>query len=204
MIKIDWRSIPTSGPDLFPEFEKIEQLAIQRYKEVGDGKLAVEIGSFEGRSSSLLAQYFNTIAIDCWGGNDNSPFGTAGEFTGPFIKNMKDRDLLIKRVFPVISDSSFLDKIPPLNAEFTLVDGDHHYEPCYSDAFRLERHLVPGGYMIIHDFQRRGPTWPHFADPHHTEFASVDRAARDFLSVFKNFEVIEHFCGVLALKKTRN
>lgn len=203
-MKMDWRSIPTSGPDMFHEFEKIEEWAIKRYKEVGDNKLAIEVGSYEGRSSVLLGQYFNMLCIDIWGGHDNSPFETAGDFVAPFVKNVRDRNLLVKRVFPVIADSSYLDIFQnSLGAHFVLIDGDHNYYRCYSDAFRLERHLVPGGYMIFHDFQRRGPQWPHFPPPNQTEFPGVDMAAREFLGQFKNYEVLEHFCGVLVLKKTR-
>jgi hypothetical protein len=189
---------------MYHEFEKIEEWAIKRYKEVGDNRLAAEVGSFEGRSSALLAQYFNLLSMDIFGGHDNSPYETMGDFVAPFIKNMRDRDLLRKRVFPVISDSSYLDTFPnPLGIHFALVDGDHNYYRCYADAFRLERHLVSGAYLVFHDFQRRGPQWPHFPPPDQTEFPGVDRAAREFMGQFKNYEVLEHFCGVLILKKNK-
>jgi hypothetical protein len=202
MIKTDWKSIPTMGPDVYHEFDKIEWWAKKRYEEVGSNRLAIEIGSYHGRSSSLIAQYFNLISLDLWGKHEHSAFDTAGDFIGPFIKNVRDRDLLIKRIFPIISDSSFLEKLPtPLNADFAFIDGDHHYEPCRSDAFRIERHLSPSSYLIFHDFQVGGPTWPNIALPNQTVFPGIDEAVRDFLSAYPNYEVIEHYGGVLVVKK---
>lgn len=198
----NWKSLPTSGPDLWPEFERLNYWAQLKYDEVGPGRLAVEIGSFLGRSSAILSQYFEIICIDIWGGSDNSPFETTGEEFLPFIRNIRSLNL-VDRAFPVVASSRFLEVVPPLRADFMFIDGDHHEVPCYNDCKRADRHLALHGMIAFHDFQRQGPVWPEIrSDYSQYGFPGVDRAVRRFLSERSNYKVLEHFEGLLIAQRT--
>jgi hypothetical protein len=201
MKTLNWKEVPTSGPDLFDEFERLDYWASLRYNEVGPERLAIEIGSFKGRSSVILSQYFNPLCIDIFGGSDNSPFESTGTDFSGFAETLRHFNL-VDRAFPVVSSSRLLEVLPPLQAQFVFVDGDHHEIPCYQDAVRCDKHLVYQGIMVFHDFQRQGPAWPEKrVDYSQFGFPGVDNAVRQFLSERPHYQVLEHFQGILVARK---
>jgi predicted O-methyltransferase YrrM len=200
--KIDWKSISSPSPEL-EEFSKLEEWAYFKFlaTENYETRRAIEIGSYHGRSTALLAQFFNVFAIDLWGQEEQGLdyYDLIGLKLFPFIENMKSIDLIPGRVHPVISTCHFLANIPSLEADLVFIDGDHRYEQCLLDAWHSDKHLKPGGFLIFHDFQRQGPAWPDA--PTNDDFPGVQNAVRYFLEHFPNYEVAEHFQGIILLIK---
>jgi hypothetical protein len=201
MIKLDWKSIPTSGPDLFEEFERLDYWAHLKYNEVGAGHVAVEIGSYRGRSTAILSQYFSLLSLDLFGGSDNSPFESTGTDFSGFAQTLNSFNL-VDHAFPIVSSSRVLEILTPQYAQFAFVDGDHHEIPCYQDAIRCDKHLAYNGIMIFHDFQRQGPKYPEkCTDYSQFGFPGVDNAVRQFLAERPHYQVLEHFQGILVTRK---
>ena len=38
-----------------------------------------------------------------------------------------------------------------------FIDGDHSYEGCKADYEGFARHIIPGGYLIFHDYEDKSP-----------------------------------------------
>jgi predicted O-methyltransferase YrrM len=201
--KLDWKSIQSPSPEI-DEFQKLEEWATIKFlaTENNEIKRAVEIGSYHGRSTALLAQFFTVFAIDLWGNEESGleDYNLVGLKIFPFLENMKRLGLFPGRVHPVISTCHYLTSLPySLEADLIFIDGDHSYEQCVLDAWHSDRHLKPGGFLIFHDFQRKGPPWPDEAFD--DDFPGVQKAVRDFLTHFTNYEVAEHFGGMILLIK---
>lgn len=120
----------------------------------------VEIGSFRGRSTIVLAsaaaQGVELVAIDPHGGGDRGPQEIApdadrGEQDNLVFHANLQRAGVQQRVRHVraLSDAA-LDAVSGAVA-LLYVDGAHRYGPARSDIEQWGARVAPGGTMLVHD-----------------------------------------------------
>jgi hypothetical protein len=153
---VDWRSC--LGINAESENEFLDQIVNQYRDFLGRDLVSLEIGSYHGLSSALLAQYGTVFAIDLWGDihDCESDYETIGQVNFVFfIQNML-RLQLLGRVFPLVSTSQILNHLPPMKFDVIYIDGGHYYHLVRMDIERTRRHLGPNGLLICHDYKRNG------------------------------------------------
>ncbi len=129
-------------------------------RAVPDGGRIVEIGSFRGRSTIVLASAardgVELVAIDPHGGGDRGP----QEITPDARRGHEDFDAFRAnleragvdgRVHHVRlpSDQALHDVQGAI--QLLYVDGAHRYQPARGDIERWGARVAPGGAMLIHD-----------------------------------------------------
>lgn len=156
MIDVHWKSCPPINAQVENEF--IDGVVRRHHDMLGRDLVSLEIGSFQGLSAALLAQYGTVYAIDLWGDIHDCfahPETIGQENFVPFIKNML-RLNLIDRVFPMVSSSAILDTLHPLKCDIIYVDASHYYPAVKLDIQRSQKHLRGDGLWIFHDYKREG------------------------------------------------
>ncbi len=125
-------------------------------ERVPAGGSMVEIGSYRGRSTIVLAGATDVIAIDPHAGNDRGP----GEWQSPESEGQRDHEQFLanleragvrERVRHVRKPSQdALGELPgPFDAVY--VDGAHRYVPALADICAYGARVRPGGTLLIHD-----------------------------------------------------
>ncbi len=127
---------------------------------VPDGGRIVEIGSFRGRSTIVLASAappgVEVIAIDPHAGNDRGPqeiegfADEAAQDHDAFLANL-ERAGVADRVRHVRSFSDAAHAEVDGTVDLLYVDGAHRYGPALADLRSWGDRVVPGGTMLIHD-----------------------------------------------------
>lgn len=213
-----WDDIPSmvNDPQVILEYAALDRHANEVVSRLGGG-VCIEVGSFHGKSTALLAQYFVVLAIDTWGlgieqGNTGRMAGYkdfGGSALRSFLDNMTDRQLIhwqyeeksCDRVHALCTTSRLLEHIPPIGAKFAFVDAEHTYPAAYYDMVRVARHLVVGGVFAIHDIGRPGWGWGDKSrsdvDPWHGNWRSHEQ----FLDEYSNFAVKEHVEGIMFIER---
>lgn len=143
----------------------------------------VEIGSFKGRSTSVLGyaiqatQRANKIyAVDPHNGSEEHQEGGSfadrmpveGTTYHEFIRNMQrcghaDR-VVPMRMTSIDAAAAWSKHAKPISLLF--IDGDHSVNGCEADFLAWDRFLVPRGILLLHDV---GPDFPgpkHVVDSH--------------------------------------
>lgn len=131
-----------------------------RAHELSPGQRIVEIGSFQGRSTIILATAappgVELIAIDPHGGNDRGPqeiSGFAAEAEADhqaFMANLaaagvSDRVTHLRK----FSDEALADV--PGSVNLLYVDGAHRFIPASRDIRQWGDKVVGGGRLLVHD-----------------------------------------------------
>jgi len=125
-----------------------------------DGSQVVEIGSFQGRSTIVLAMAADpsvqVIAIDPHAGNDRGPQqidGYADEADSDhaiFNKNLADAGVAGRvRHLRMFSDDAHTEVAGELGVLY--VDGAHRYAPARADIVSWGARVEDGGTLLIHD-----------------------------------------------------
>lgn len=123
------------------------------------GARIVEIGSYRGRSTIVLARaapHAEVVAIDPHAGNDRGPrqwTGTAdeGEADHRAFRANLDRAGVAERVRHVRRPSQdALDAVDGA-VDVLYVDGAHRFAPASADITRWGARVAPGGTLLIHD-----------------------------------------------------
>lgn len=120
----------------------------------------VEIGSFQGRSTIVLARAaadgIEIVAIDPHAGNDRGPQEIDGFAEAAANDNVVFNDNLAsagvgERVRHVrkLSNEAHADVEDPI--DLLYIDGAHRYGPARSDIVQWGARVKPGGTMLIHD-----------------------------------------------------
>ncbi len=124
------------------------------------GETIVEIGSFRGRSTIVLASAapagVQIVAIDPHAGNDRGP----QEIDGFEAAAATDHDVfnanlaaagVAERVQHIRSFSDVAHNEVVGELAVLYVDGAHRYSPARSDIREWGRRVAPGGTLLIHD-----------------------------------------------------
>lgn len=121
------------------------------------GGTVVEIGSFRGRSTIVLARAAGAVvAIDPHAGSDRGPQEIAADAArgdddhAAFVANLQAAGVT-DRVRHVRSMSA--DALGAVDGELSLlyVDGAHRFAPARDDIVRWGARVRPGGTMLVHD-----------------------------------------------------
>jgi predicted O-methyltransferase YrrM len=120
----------------------------------------VEIGSFRGRSTIVLAAAaapgVEVVAIDPHEGGDRGPQEIAAEASrghddfAAFHENLRAAGLQ-ERVRHVRQRSSQALAAVPGEVQLLYVDGAHRYGPARADIEQWGARVAPGGTMLVHD-----------------------------------------------------
>jgi hypothetical protein len=124
------------------------------------GGQIVEIGSFRGRSTIVLAcaapDGVQIVAIDPHAGNDRGPQeidGFAAEAATDhdvFNRNLAAAGVAFRvRHVRAFSDAAHGEVDGPIDTLY--IDGAHRYAPARNDIRDWGRRVAPGGTMLIHD-----------------------------------------------------
>jgi predicted O-methyltransferase YrrM len=129
-------------------------------RDVRDGGRIVEIGSFRGRSTIVLASAaepgVEVVAIDPHGGGDRGPqeitpdAARGEEDFAAFCDNLQRAGVQDRvRHLRLPSDAA----LGELHGQIDLlyVDGAHRYRPARADIDHWGARVAPGGAMLIHD-----------------------------------------------------
>lgn len=154
--------------------------------KVPPGGLAVEIGSFKGKSSVFLAAGLQANArlacVDTWR-NDAMPYDDSADTMPLFLTNVSrysDR-IETNRGKSVDVANKWHQPIDVL-----FIDGDHSYEGCSTDMKAWMRFVRTGGWIAFHDSGEAG----------------VIRAINEFFP--RTCRGVELYAGsILAVKKTK-
>jgi SAM-dependent methyltransferase len=120
----------------------------------------VEIGSFQGRSTIVLASAaapgIHVIAIDPHAGNDRGP----QEFEGYEEQAAGDHEAFLAN----LAAAGVADRVRHVrrfsgeahgdvegDVDLLYIDGAHRYGPALDDVRRWGRRVRPGGTLLIHD-----------------------------------------------------
>lgn len=129
-------------------------------RQVAPGGRIVEIGSFRGRSTVVLAsaaaEGVELIAIDPHAGTDRGPQefvgyeAEAAEDHEVFHHNL-DRAGVADRVMHLREFSGDAHPLLEGSADLLYIDGAHRFGPARDDIVRWGARVRPGGTMLIHD-----------------------------------------------------
>jgi hypothetical protein len=120
----------------------------------------VEIGSFRGRSTIVLASAavdgVELVAVDPHGGGDRGPQEIApdagrGEQDNLVFRANLERAGVQRRVRHVRAMSDAALEAVPGAVTMLYVDGAHRYGPARGDIERWGARVQPGGTMLVHD-----------------------------------------------------
>lgn len=120
----------------------------------------VEIGSYLGRASVLIARQVNKLhCIDTWHFYEipemaETSIGITVDDYNNFIKNITNYNVDDK-IHIIIGKSEDVFKIWKDNIKFIFIDGCHDYEYIKKDIL-WKKFIVDNGIMVIHDY----PNWP--------------------------------------------
>lgn len=118
-------------------------------------KLAIEIGSFRGRSATAISARIRgrLYCIDAWRGK------RAPELRR-FMRNMR-RQIAAGRVAPMRTDSATgaiaLGRRLGRVFDFVFIDGDHSREGCAADIAAYRQLVRDGGVIAGHDYAEKHP-----------------------------------------------
>lgn len=128
--------------------------------ELHSGQRIVEIGSFQGRSTVVLASAappgVEVVAIDPHGGNDRGPQEISGyeaeaeDDNKKFNANLeaagvRDRVTHLRK----FSDAALGDVTGPV--DLLYVDGAHRFVPATKDIRQWGEKVPTGGHLLVHD-----------------------------------------------------
>jgi len=129
-------------------------------REVRDGGLIVEIGSFRGRSTIVLASAASAgvevVAIDPHGGGDRGPQEITPDAVrghedfAAFNANLQSAGVHGRVRHVRLPSESALDEVSGA-IDLLYVDGAHRYRPARADIERWGARVSPSGALLIHD-----------------------------------------------------
>ncbi len=148
------------------EAEGMKLYAIAR--EVGHMGPGLEIGSYCGKSALYLGAGLKEagsvlFSIDHHRGSEEQQPGE--EYCDPdlidpatgridtvnFFRQTLERSGLEDTVIPIVSASALVARQWATPLSFVFIDGGHSLEAARGDYEAWARHIMPGGYLLIHD-----------------------------------------------------
>jgi predicted O-methyltransferase YrrM len=128
----------------------------------------LEIGSYCGRSAAIIGSACQKnrgilYSIDHHIGSEEQQPGeeyfdpelydqrTGGINTLPFFRESLKKTKLEDTVVPIVSTSLVAGKMWQTPLSMVFIDGGHSFEAAWNDFLTWSPHLLPGGYLVIHD-----------------------------------------------------
>ncbi|MDE3059511.1 MAG: class I SAM-dependent methyltransferase [Pseudomonadota bacterium] len=138
---------------------------------------ALEIGSWEGRSSAYLLDTLpqaSLLAVDTWEGSDeHADTGMATGIEARFDANTRAFASRLKK-YKGRSFSFFATQtLPSASFDFIYIDASHYADDVLCDALKAFPLLKPGGVMIFDDY-----LWQWYPEPRHNPAAAVNAFLR--------------------------
>lgn len=187
----DWKSCESVSS--VEEYEAMDRIVSAHCQNFGRDLFCLEVGSYRGQSTILLAQYGVVFCIDLWADihDGMAKVERAGQDSFlEFMETMKRFGLIAgQRIFPIVGTTAGLNYLAPSQFDVIYIDGSHYYEPAKLDIQASERHLAEDGLYIFHDYKRVGD------NPHLGVNQAVDELLED-----GDYEIQEHFRGLVCLK----
>ena len=118
-----------------------------------DKSVIVELGSYEGKSTTCLAEALlnkagsRIISIDPHEGNDGWS-GRGQETLSGFLTNIKDYTAF---VLPITEYSYNANKTWTTPIHLLFIDAQHTYENVLRDFNEWHTHIIDGGVIVFHD-----------------------------------------------------
>jgi len=129
-----------------------------RAQRVPPGGIAVEVGSFKGKSSGFIAAGLSPGArlacIDTWK-NDAMPYDSPDDTFPEFRKNIA---LYHGSIKAHRGSSSEIAATWALPIDLLFIDGDHSYEGCSEDLKAWLGFVRRDGWIAFHDAGQAGVT----------------------------------------------
>ncbi|NJN71837.1 MAG: class I SAM-dependent methyltransferase [Limnothrix sp. RL_2_0] len=136
-----------------------------------NNSLIVEIGSWKGKSTFCLALGLmngHIAAIDgfnCMGDQESSKVYSEAKGNISLLEQFKSNMSRLKVSQKIIvcqgNSQDFINDFSSIDLLF--IDGDHSIDGCYTDFLGYSDAIVPGGYIVFHDYdptrKELGPTW---------------------------------------------
>jgi predicted O-methyltransferase YrrM len=164
---------------------------------------ALEIGSFEGRSSIFFVNYFNDINLTCvdtWEKSVNESDIKMQESIDfrlvekNFDNNIKSHSSVIKKYKS--TSKNFFENSNLQNLDFIFIDGSHKYEDVIHDAIASFKLLKVGGFILFDDLN-----WFYYKDLKENPSYAINQ----FLKKFETqIEIIFASNQLLIKKKLTN
>lgn len=144
------------------EYEKIKgytdllnrQLIAEEASKIKAGGTIVEVGSYCGRSTLCFAENSNPLVsiycVDTWDcrAMDNvAPEDTFNEFR----TNLQS---YWSRIIPIRGDSDSIGRAWTREIDLLFLDADHSEEATLQDLTNFVPHIVDGGVLLMHDYDR--------------------------------------------------
>ena len=137
-------------------------------REISRRGPCLEIGSYCGKSSLYLGAGCRTnggilFSIDHHRGNEEQQPGQAycdpelidarsgGINTFDVFRSTLEQAGLEKTVVPIVSHSHTVAQHWATPLSLVFIDGGHTYEAAFADYNAWAGHVIPGGYLLIHD-----------------------------------------------------
>lgn len=146
--------------------KKCRKWLAKRAAAVPRGGRVVEVGSWRGRSTSVLAHYLpprvHLYAVDTWAGTPDDPdqhdrlYANAGDVYADFCKNLEG-PIQSGRLTPLRMTSlegalELRSRHGTGSCDMVFIDADHRYEAVHADILAYLPLVKPGGIIGGHDF----------------------------------------------------
>jgi predicted O-methyltransferase YrrM len=168
-----------------------------------------EIGSYCGRSAAIIGSACKQnngilFSIDHHGGSEEQQPGeeyfdadlydekTSTINTFPFFRQTLVLAGLKDTVVPIVCASKIAGRMWKTPLSMVFIDGGHSFEAVHKDFFNWAPHLLPGGFLVIHDI---------FFNPE--EGGQPPRQVYELAQATKRYDVLDmtKTLGVLRVKK---
>lgn len=173
----------------------------------------LEIGTYCGKSSLYLgaACHENNgvlFTIDHHRGSEEQQYGE-GYFdpelydeelkkvdTFRTFRNTIERAGLEDTVIPVVSKSYLVAKMWATPLSLVFIDGGHTYQAAYNDYNCWANHIMPGGYLLVHDIFKNPEEGGQA--PYHVYKLAIASGQFRVLEMTKTLGVLQKYpCGEL-------
>ncbi len=181
--------------------------------EVAHRGPCLEIGSYCGKSTLWLGEACREaggvlFAVDHHRGSEEQQKGA--DFFDPelwdeaegrvdtfqLFRRTLDRAHLNDTVVPLVSKSTVAARFWATPLSLVFIDGGHTYEAAYNDYACWSRHIIPGGYLLIHDIYDSMDEGGQA--PHHIYKMAVATGQYEVVERIGSLGILKRYpCGIL-------
>lgn len=146
------------------ELRDLYEVALGLHDTTDDFGHVVQCGTYRGGSAAVLAMALKNrrakarvITIDnfTWARNNKEISETVDDV---FLAHKRLLEILELQNYIVSiwhKDLDFLDKLWNMPIKLAVIDSSHSYEHTWKEINAISPHIVPGGWMVFHDYTPR-------------------------------------------------